>query len=166
MAALDSIKKALGAGARANKYRISLGAGVVNIDGDLLCKSASFPGVTIGEIEVWNQGRKFLVPGDTSYTNEWSVSFYNTQDHKLRIQFIEWLRKFDNFQENKHSDQPASLMTEMKVTQMNADGEEGQTYTFHNVFPKDIGDIEVADESIDTLQEFSVSLSFSDWVIG
>jgi len=165
---LDKLKTELGAGARQNKYKVFLGTQLpsAGTQGDVLCKSTTFPGVSVGVIEVWNQGRKLVIPGDTSYANDWTLSFYNTVDHKLRKEFIEWMRKVDQFQENVHAQTPQSFMIDMKVVQMLADGGEGQSYTFHNVFPKDIGEISVADDSADAIQEFDVILSFTDWVVG
>jgi hypothetical protein len=160
---LNAIRDAIGAGARANKYKIFLGERVP--DGDLLGKSASFPGVTIGKIEVWNQGRKLTIPGDTDYEGSWAISFYNTEDHALRKAFLAWMREIDNFQDNIHAGNPGSKMVEMKVIQMNADGTEGQTYIMHNCFPAEIGEITVADETADSIQEFDVTFSFTDWVI-
>ena len=161
--AITNIKTAIGNGARSNKYEVFLSDNVTS-DADLLCKSSSFPGKTIGEIEVWNQGRKYLIPGDTSYTNEWTVSFYNTEDHALRRQFIDWMKRIDNFKDNKHATNIDAVTTTMKVVQIKADGSPSNfAYEFHNVFPKDIGEITVEDETADAIQEFDVSFSFSDW---
>ena len=58
MSTINSLKSALGAGARASKYRVQFSfPSVVNVSSDarnldLLCKSATFPGVDIGVIEV------------------------------------------------------------------------------------------------------------------
>jgi hypothetical protein len=163
--AINDMKNALQGGARSNKYRVYLEKIGDSKTADLLCKSSSFPGKTIGEIEVWNQGRKLIIPGDTSFTNEWTLSFYNTQDHKLRLNIIEWMRQIDDFKENKHASDVDSISSEMKVFQINADGSEGQGYIFYNVFPKDIGEITVEDESADAIQEFDVSFSFTNWEI-
>ena len=163
--AINNIKNAIKGGARSNKYRVYIERVGDAATADLLCKSASFPGKTIGEIEVWNQGRKFIVPGDTSFTNEWTLSFYNTEDHQLRLQFIKWMQEIDNFQANVHATDVNSVVVDMKVHQIKNDGTEGQGYMFHNVFPKDIGEITVEDETVDAIQEFDVSFSFTDWEV-
>jgi hypothetical protein len=162
---LDDIKNVLKAGARENKYKVFLGTKLpsAGAQGDILCKSSSFPGITIGQIEVWNQGRKLVLPGDTSFSNSWELEFYNTEDHKLRNEFVAWLKSIDNFQENKHAGDPSPLMVTMRVIQMHADGTEGQAFEFNNVFPQDIGEVTVADDSADTVQSFDVTLSFTDW---
>ncbi|MHA1691920.1 MAG: hypothetical protein ACTSU7_09830, partial [Candidatus Heimdallarchaeaceae archaeon] len=81
----------LNATARLNKYRLSFAyptgvTGTTNLQHvDIICKSAEAPGKTLGTIDLWNQGRKLVIPGDTAFDNSWAVSFYLDEAHKLRI---------------------------------------------------------------------------------
>lgn len=167
--AIDKVKTAVGAGARANKYKVIInGISGVSINaeqGDLLCKATNFPGATIGQIEVFNQGRKLVIPGDTTYSTTWTVTFYNTEDHKLRKEFIKWMIKADDFDNNIHAANPGDVMTTMKVIQMDAKSNEVVEYEFYNCFVQDIGEISVGDDQTDTLQEFDVTFSFTNWKI-
>jgi hypothetical protein len=169
---LAELKSALGSGARANKYRINftIPAAVPTTstlqNADTLCKSTNFPSMTIGQIEVFNQGRKLLIPGDTTYTNSWAVTFYNTEDHGLRRDMISWMKSADNFQANTHSGNPSAVMGEMSVDQLDSAGNPTATYTFHNVFVQEVGELAIGDDQVDTIQEFDVTFSFSDWVVG
>jgi hypothetical protein len=169
---LAELKNALGSGARANKYRINftIPAAVPTTstlqNADTLCKSTNFPSMTIGQIEVFNQGRKLLIPGDTTYTNSWAVTFYNTEDHGLRRDMISWMKSADNFQANTHSGNPSAVMGEMSVDQLDSAGNPTATYTFHNVFVQEVGELAIGDDQVDTIQEFDVTFSFSDWVVG
>lgn len=169
---LANLKSALGAGARANKYRLNFSvpstiATTSNLqDADILCKAARFPGMTIGPIEVWGQGRKLIIPGDTAYETEWAVTFYNTEDHSLRKDMIAWMKAADHFQNNSHSGNPGSIMTEMSVEQLDSAGNPTAKYTFHNMWVSGVAAVEVADETADTVQEFEVTFTFSDWVVG
>jgi hypothetical protein len=112
---LAELKNALGAGARANKYRVNFAvpAAVPTTSNlqhvDALCKASNFPSMTIGQIEVFNQGRKLILPGDTTYTNAWTLTFYNTEDHALRKDMIAWMKAADHFQNNTHSGNPSAL---------------------------------------------------------
>lgn len=172
MSTINSLKNALGAGARASKYRVQFSfPSAVNVSYDsrnidLLCKSSSFPGIDIGVIEVWNQGRKLPLPGDTSFGNEWTLSFYNTENHDIRRSMLAWMIACDHFQTNTHTGAPAELMTDVTISQLDSAGKDGVPYTLHNVFVKGVGEISVADDSVDTIQEFDVTLSYSDWVPG
>ena len=163
------LKNALGPAARPNKYRLnfsipSIVATSANLsDADALCKAASFPTVSIGQIEVFNQGRKLVLPGDTVYENTWTLTFYQTEDHALRKDMISWMKAADNFKENTHSANPGTLMGELSVEQLNADGEPTVKYTFFNVFVQSVGEVAVSDETQDTAMEFDVTFSFTDW---
>jgi hypothetical protein len=169
---LAELKNALGAGARANKYRVNFAvpAAVPTTSNlqhvDALCKASNFPSMTIGQIEVFNQGRKLILPGDTTYTNAWTLTFYNTEDHALRKDMIAWMKAADHFQNNTHSGNPAALMGELSVEQLDSAGNPTAKYTFHNVFVQEVGEVATGDDQVDTIQEFDVTFSFTDWVVG
>ncbi len=169
---LSKLKNTLGAVARPNKYRINFSIpSAVPIKSDLssadvLCKSTSFPSMTIGQIEVWNQGRKLVIPGDTSFTTTWEVTFYGTEDHALRKDLISWMLSADNFQKNTHSGNPNDILGELSVEQLDSAGNATVRYTFHNVFVQEVGEIALGDDTQDTPMEFSCQFSFSDWVLG
>lgn len=172
MANIAELKSAVGAGARASKYRLnfSIPSTVTTSsnlqDADALCKATQFPGMTIGQIEVWEQGRKLVLPGDTVYENAWTVSFYLTEDHALRRDMIAWMKSADHFQNNTHSGNPAEVMGELSVEQLDSAGNPTAKYTFHNVFVSEVGAVEISDETIDTISEFDVTFAFTDWVVG
>ena len=172
MANIAELKNALGAGGRANKYSVGLSipSAVATVselaNSDVLCKAATFPSMTVGQIEVFNQGRKLILPGDTTYTNTWTLTFYNTEDHALRRDMIAWMRAADDFQRNTHSGNPSSIMTDLNISQLDSKGNVTATYTFHNVFVQEVGEVSVGDDQTDTVQEFDVTFSFTDWVTG
>ncbi len=163
------LKTALGPAARPNKYRLNFSVpSTVSTSADLaqadaLCKAASFPTVSIGQIEVFNQGRKLIIPGDTAYENTWTLTFYQTEDHALRKDMIAWMKAADNFKENSHATDPGALMGELSVEQLNASGQTTAKYTFFNVFVQSVGEVALGDDTIDTVMEFDVTFSFTDW---
>lgn len=168
---INEIKNALRSGARATKYRISFTfPSAIKTQTDLrdistLAKATTFPQVSIGQIEVFNQGRKIVIPGDTSYENTWNVTFYNNEEHSIRRDLLQWMKAIDNFQSNTHSGLPAELMVDMSISQLDSLEKEVVKYTFHNVWVSEIGSISVDASSIDTLQEFDVTFVLSDWVV-
>lgn len=169
---LANLKAAIGSAARANKYRLNFSVpSTVPTkselqNADVLCKSTSFPGVTVGQIEIFNQGRKLMIPGDTTYENTWTLTFYNTEDHALRKDMISWMKSADHFQSNSHSGAPEQIMGEMSVEQLDSAGKATVRYTFHNVFVSEVAAIEIGDDQTDTIQEFDITFTFSDWVVG
>lgn len=169
---ISELKGALGAGARPTKYRFNFAVpSAVSTTSDLsvvdaLAHTTTFPGKTIGQIEAWNQGRKLVIPGDTTYSNTWNVTFYGTEDHALRRDLLAWMKACDNFQNNTHSGNPTAVLGEMSVEQLDSAGEATVRYTFHNVFPQDLAEVSLDDSTIDSLEDFDCTFSFTDWVVG
>lgn len=172
MGKILELKQALGPGSRANKYRVHMSIpNAVPKTADLstfdtLCIATSFPQKDLGVIETYNQGRKLVIPGDTSYPNEWTVTFYNTEEHNIRRAFLEWMRAIDHFQDNVHSGMPIEIMTDMAVSQLDSAQNETVRYTFHGVFPKSVNAITVGDDQQDTITQTEVTFAFTDWVVG
>lgn len=133
---------------------------------DTLAKAASFPQKTIGMIETYNQGRKLILPGDTSFTNTWTIELYQTEEHNLRRAILEWMRSIDHFQDNMHSGMPIEVMTDLAVSQLDSAMNETVRYTFHGCFPQDVGEVTLGDDMNDQIQTFSVTFAFTDWVVG
>ena len=169
---ISELKSALGAGARASKYLVnfSIPSTVPTTsqleNASVLCKATTFPAMTLGVIEAYTQGRKLPIPGDTSYTNSWNLTFYTTEDHGLRRDMIAWLKACDHFQNNQHSGNPSGVMGELSISQLDSAGAETAKYTFHNVFVAEVGELSVGGDQIDTLLEFDTTFTFSDWVVG
>lgn len=168
---IEDLKRVLKGGSRQTKYevRFSVPQDVEQLmelkDMALLAKSTDFPGMQVGQIEIFSQGRKLPIPGDTTYDNQWTVNFYMDNAHKIRKQFIAWMKAIDNFQANTHSGDPAKLFAEMSVVQLDSLEKAVAVYTFKDVWPQNIGVAAVAADSTDQIQEFDVTFSFSSWIV-
>ena len=142
MSTITTLSNTIGAGARATKYRVAFAfpggvSGKTSLeDVDVLAKAAMAPAKEIGTIELFNQGRKILIPGDTQFDGAWNLSFYLTEDHALRLE------------------------------QLDSAGNVTAQYTMHHCFPSSIGEVSYDDASQDTIAEFDVTFAYSDWVIG
>jgi len=172
MANIRDLSATVGAGARATKYRVTFAfpsgiSGVTNLDEvDVLAKTATAPGKEIGQIELWSQGRKLVIPGDTAYDGTWAVDFYLTENHSLRYDMIKWMDSADNFQKNTHSGNPGAIFADLRLEQLDSAGVVSATYTMHNCFVSNVGEVSYADDSADTIAEFNCIFTYSDWVIG
>jgi hypothetical protein len=167
---VNQLKNALQTnGAKTDKFTIRFGtpAGdgslTLGVDGPILCKAASFPDKSIGTMDVWIQGRKLPLPGDTTFPESWDIEFYNTADHKIRQMFIAWMDKIDNYETNSHTCNPSMFMVDAEVMQLDCDGNVIAGYQFHNMFPSDIGNIDLNGETPNSIQSFKVALKFSHW---
>jgi len=169
---IREIGSVLNATARANKYRLSFAwpQGVTGVstlsEVDVICKAAVAPQRELGVIELWNQGRKLVIPGDTAFDNTWSVDFYADESHTLRYDMVKWQVACDNFHKNIHSGKPEMIFADLRVEQLDSFGKVTAQYTLHNCFPTVVGEISYSDDSENTPVEFNVTFSYSDWVLG
>lgn len=180
---ITEIKSAIGSGARNNKWIVIFSfpsvvatqfTEVNSVDGkkfedtaQLLCKSSTIPERTIGTIEVWNQGRKYLIPGDSSYSNTWQCTFYCTVDHYLRRAFLAWMKACDHAQTGSHTGIPSDVQVTMTIAQLDAtDTAATAYYTLHNVFPTEVGALSMDQASEGQILDLEVTFSYSDWVTG
>lgn len=166
-AVISALKDKLKQGQRPNKYKIDVQQpeGVQDLkDMNILCSQASFPGVTVQTIEVYQQGRKLVLPGHTEYDNTWEVTCYQTEGHDLRKELIKWKDHIDNFKQNKHQSNPLdSTSGGTSVTQLDAQGNNAMAYEFQGLFPSDIGQVDLSDESQNQIQTFSVTFTYTSW---
>lgn len=172
MSTIRELANVLGAAARASKYRVTFTfpsgvSGVTNLDEvNVLAKTATAPGKEIGQIELWNQGRKLIIPGDTTYDNNWPIDFYLPENHSIRYDMLKWMDACDNFQTNRHTGNPLAIFADLKVEQLDSAGNVSAQYTLHNCYPGNVAEVTYGDDSSDTVAEFNVTFVYSDWVVG
>jgi len=169
---ISDLENVLGATGRQNKYRVTLtfpGAVGSNVDAkaiDVLAKSATAPQKEIGVIELWNQGRKLPIPGDTTFDNTWEVSFYLGETHDIRTDLLKWQDACDNFYRNIHTGDPAAIFATVLVEQLDSAMNVTAQYTLYNVWPSVVGEIAYDDSAENSPIELSVTFTYSHWVVG
>jgi hypothetical protein len=160
---LEMLKDTLGLGARANKYRISLNVADGQIE-DVLCKATSLPDLTLGTVEVWNQGRKMFLAGETQFAGTWDVTFYNTSGLELRSVFIAKIETIDSYKTAQKSvSSNSEYMMDISVSQLDSLNNETAQYTLHNAFPTVISAVDLAADTADSVTEFTVTFAYSHW---
>ena len=134
---------------------------------NVLCKSAALPGSSLGVIEVPFRGRTVKIAGDRTF-DTWTATFFNDKDFKLRSFFEEWANQL-----NTHEGNTAPLFTpsrdgymaDLFVKQLEKDsGAEGsvlRTYKLHHCFPTNVSPIDLAYDSNDQIEEFTVEWQYS-----
>ena len=167
---VSQLKAALtGGGAKVDKFTIEMGtpAGdgslTLGVDGPILCKSTSFPEKTIGLSSAFIQGRELRLPGDSVYPTEHEITFYNTADHAIRNMFKKWMSSIDNFGTNFHTCNPEQFVVEIKIHQLDCNGEPVATATLHNAWPSALTQVEVDSETINQIEMFTVRFTYSHW---
>jgi len=135
----------------------------------LMCKSAALPGSNLGVIEVPFRGRTVKIAGDRTF-DTWTATFFNDKDFKIRALFERWANEINLHEANtsgrfKPSNGTDGYMADLYVTQLEKDGSESgsslRTYKLHHCFPTNISAIDLAYDSNDQIEEFTVEWQYS-----
>lgn len=166
---------ALGDGARSNRYDVlfTLKDNTAQLDGrtiGMLCKSASFPGRTHETIDFVYKGRSIPIRGQSAYEQEWTCTFYLTENHQLRDEFVNWIESLDevhnyvsaSYASKQRQNSHEGYTREIKIYQQNYN-DDGATaeYTLHNAFPKSVSSIDLNGADGTSLIEFQVTFAYS-----
>jgi len=135
---------------------------------NLLCKSAALPGSNLGVIEVPFRGRTVKIAGDRTF-DTWSATFFNDKDFKLRTFFEQWANSINThegntsplFTPNASSGYTADLGVKQLEKDATDEGSVLRTYNLKYSFPTNVSQIDVAYDSNDQIEEFTVEFQYS-----
>ena len=160
----DFKSKLIGEGARPTLFQAVVNfPGVVGDAGfKFMCKAAQLPASTIGTIEVPYFGRKIKVAGDRTFA-EWTVTVINTESFSVRNAFERWQNSINGYQDNTRT--IVDYHAQCSVTQYDkavktAEGSGIKTYNFKDMYPSEIGAIDLSWETTDSIEEFTVTLQY------
>ncbi len=137
---------------------------------NLLCKSAALPASNLGVIEVPFRGRTIKIAGDRTF-DTWTTTFFNDKGMLTRSYFEKWLELMNTHEGNNAPlfvlNESSGYAKQIKVKQLqkdnSADGTPLRTYTLHYAFPTSVSQIDLAYDSNDQIEEFSVEFQYSWW---
>ena len=102
------------------------------------------------------------MPGDRVFA-DWTASVLVDKDHNLHQAFVGWMDML-----NSHSHvESAGVATELKqdwvVNALSPDGSVNRSVTLVQCWPSEVGTIDYAWETTDTIAEFTVTFQFDYW---
>jgi hypothetical protein len=172
---VSSFLQTIGQGVKPNMFLVdvqfpdslSKGGEDLNLT-NILCKSAALPGSNLGVIEVPFRGRTVKIAGDRTF-DTWSATFFNDKDFKLRAFFEEWANNINTHEANTSPlftpSTTSGYMADLSVKQLEKDAsEEGsilRAYTLKYCFPTNVSPIDLAYDSNDQIEEFTVEWQYS-----
>lgn len=128
-----------------------------------LIKAANIPAATVGVIEVPYRGRTLKIAGDRTF-EPWTITVLNDQNFALRNKFEEWSTKIQALHQNKQStNQIEKYQTNAWVRQLGRQGQVIKTYKFEGIWPSTISAIDLAWDSNDTPEEYTVEFQVQYW---
>ena len=161
-------------GVRPNMFQVDIQfPETLDVDNELItfmCKSAQLPASSVGVIEVPFRGRTVKIAGDRTLDN-WSATFINDKEMKTRAYFEAWLKDINTHQANTANViDPSVYGRSVVVRQLEKDarsnGSELRSYKLWYAFPVSASAIDLAYDSNDQIEEFSVEFQYSYWTVG
>ena len=161
-------------GVRPNMFQVDIQfPETIDADQELItfmCKSAQLPASSVGVIEVPFRGRTVKIAGDRTFDN-WSATFINDKEMKTRAYFEAWLKDINTHQANTANViDPSVYGRSVVVRQLEKDarsnGSELRSYKLWYAFPVSASAIDLAYDSNDQIEEFSVEFQYSYWTVG
>ena len=161
----------VGDGARPNLFEVSLPFPAFSVPGNaqakttFMCTSAQLPGSTLGVWPVQYFGREFKFVGNRTFA-DWTITIINDEDFVIRNAFERWMAGINSHGTNVRNPAaltPGGYTVDSTVTQYGKKGDALKKYKFIGLFPSDITPIDVDWGSNDTIEEFSVTLSYQWW---
>ena len=157
-------------GARASLFQVQI-ANPANGAGDIkvpfMVKAAAIPASTLGSIEVPYFGRKIKVAGDRTFA-EWSVTIINDEDFLIRNAMEQWMNSINSHAGNIRefgSASPLLYKSNAQITQFSKTGVPIREYTYNGMFPTEVSAIEMAWETTDAIEEFTVTFQYDFWEV-
>ena len=122
----------------------------------VLAKAANIPASTVGVIDVPYRGRVLKIAGDRTF-EPWTVTILNDAGFALRSKFEAWSTNIQALQQNlQNTSSPGEYCADAIVRQFNRQGAVAKSYKFHQIWPSNISAIDLAWDSNDTPEEYTV----------
>ena len=164
---IDDFKAKLkGGGARPNLFKATINfpayaQGDVEIT-SFMCKAATLPGSLMGIVEVPFRGRLLKIAGDRTFET-WSPTILNDTDFKVRNAMERWMNGINAHSANTGLVAPADYSADLVIEQLDRDEAVLKKYNFRGCFPTSIGAIDLAYETNDVIEEFTVEFQVQYW---
>ena len=160
------------AGARANLFEVQMtGATVAGLNASeftFSCKAAQIPSSSVAVVEVPYFGRVVKVPGNKTFEN-WTVTIINDEDFLIRNAMEKWITGMGTHEGNVStiSAGDGTLYGQATVSQFGKTGGSAlETYNFVNIFPINVAAIDLAWDTNDAVEEFTVEFAYDYWTHG
>ena len=163
MANIDDFKANIaGGGARPNQFRVTItppagiATGLDVRNASFLAKSSNLPGQTLGEIPVPFRGRNIYIAGDREFET-WTTTFLNDTNFNIRNAIELWMNGINDLANNTGVINSADYQSDLTIEQLDRDDTTLKTYIFRNAYPLTLGQIDVAYETTNAIEEFEVT---------
>jgi hypothetical protein len=152
-------------GARSNQFTVEINfpavasAGSANRVASFLVNATSLPAVSVSNIPVAYRGRPVNFAGEREFA-PWGITVLNDGDFLIRNAFERWSNAIANFDATNGLVNPISYQADMKVIQLDRNGNKLKSYKFFDCYPTEIGAMAVSYEN-PAIQTFDVTIQYN-----
>lgn len=156
-----------GGGARPNRFEVVVGFPAFAGTNEeirktaFLVQSTQLPGSNLGVTPIPFRGRELKLAGDRTF-DDWEGVFYNDTDFALRDAFERWHNAINSYRTNNSGALPEDYLSTVEVHQLDGSDNRIKTYNILLAWPQIVAPIELAQDSNDQIETFSVTFAFSD----
>lgn len=138
---------------------------------NMLCKSAALPASNLGVIEVPFRGRTVKIAGDRTF-DTWTATVINDRNFEIRHGFEKWMEGMNRHEANTASTwvpdgSSTGFLVDLSVKQLERDSSDPgailRTYNLVGCFPTNLSQIDVAYDSNDQIEDFTVEFQLQYW---
>ena len=140
---------------------------IADLKTPFMVKASALPASTLGMIEVPYFGRKVKIAGDRTF-EDWSVTVINDEDFLVRNAMEQWSASINSHQGNITSfgsASPLQYKSTALITQFSKTGAPLREYTINGLYPTSVAAIEMAWETVDTIEDFQVTFAYDWWSV-
>lgn len=157
----------VGGGARPTLFQVEINNPILgNATGKVpfMVKAAALPASNLGSYVVPYFGRDVKYAGDRTF-EDWEVTVINDEDFAVRNAMEAWSNAINSHISNNRA-LPQVYKADASITQYGKDGFPLRTYNFEGLYPITISSIEMAWETKDAIEDFTVTFQYDLWTIG
>ena len=168
------ISKMSEGGSRASLFQAQIGLtglGETSASGDtipfsFICKGIQIPSNTIGITTVNYMGRAVKLPGNRTY-EDLSTTVINDEGYNFRNTVENWMSKINshggNVRAASHISKLGGYTTSMFLTTYTKTGSTDGGWTFSNIFPTSLDQIDVNWDPNDAVMEYTINWAYDYW---
>lgn len=150
-------------GARANLFRVEI-PGRLSEDAKFYIKGAQIPAKSIARVDMRYMNNIIPVAGETATFEDWTVTVINDVNYGIRSELEQWMDAIKTNDRTLGANNQTEYFSIANVTQVLPDGNDSAiTYELHNIWPSNLAQIDLSYDSQDTVQEYSVTFTYSHW---
>jgi hypothetical protein len=162
-------------GARSNLFEVVLAVPVAAAafpteEFTFMCRATSLPASRVGVISVPYFGREVKMAGDREF-DDWNVTVINDETFDVRNAFERWqsaVASYATVGNNQRqlgvTSNPNSYVATAAINQLGKEGDVVKTVQIINIFPQEIGAIELSWDQSTEIETFDVTFAYDYFI--